>query len=79
MQVNINLIKGYLGFVVEREFCIVERKIKGFVSERQRGECDKERGGGDRVSLGGGGSGLVFLNNILKFMFILESYLSKLK
>ena len=47
MQVNINLIKGYLGFVVEREFCIVERKIEGFLSERQRGECHKERGGGE--------------------------------
>ena len=47
MQVNINLIKGYLGFVVEREFCIVERKIEGFLSERQRGECGKERGGGE--------------------------------
>ena len=42
MQVNITLIKGYLGFVIEREFCIVERKIEGFLLERQRRECDKE-------------------------------------
>ena len=53
MQVNINLIKGYLGFVVEK-FCIVERKIEGFY-QRDREESATKRVA--RVSRGWGVGG----------------------